>query len=313
LIDYHNERNHNVLEYGTMKNYYTTRRYIYKFLKMKRKIEDIPLSELNFQFLSDFEYFLRHHKPVDHQRPMGNNTVMKHIERLRKIIHMAIDLEWLDKDPFSRFRKKMEKTDRGYLTEDELNSIEAKSFSIERMQLVRDLFIFGCYTGLSYKDMMLLSPQHLVKGIDRKLWISTHRLKTSVPVNIPLLPKAREIVEKYKTHPRTQQIGRLLPNISNQKLNSYLKEVADCCGISKNLTFHIARHTFATTVTLSNGVPIETVSKMLGHTKIATTQIYARVVENKLSMDMEILCQKLEDKDQKRNDSSDANEEARKA
>jgi site-specific recombinase XerD len=294
VMDYHNERGKDLLEDGTLKNYFTTRRYMQKFLKQKIKVGDIPLSELNYKFLTDFEYFLRRHKPEDHQRPMGNNTVMKHIERLRKVINLAIDLEWLDKDPFFRFKKRLEKTDRGFLSPDELLAIEEKKFSIERIQLVRDLFIFSCYTGLAYKDVMLLTADHVVKGINGKLWIATKRLKTSVQVNIPLLPKAVEIIQKYKSHPRAQHHDTLLPTMSNQKLNSYLKEIADICRIKKNLTFHLARHTFATTVTLSNGVPIESVSKMLGHTKISTTQIYARVVEKKLGDDMDKLQERLD-------------------
>lgn len=161
------------------------------------------------------------------------------------------------------------------------------------MQHVRDLFIFSCYTGLAYADVMRLTPKNVTLGIDGDYWIFTNRKKTDESVRIPILPKAFAIIEKYKTHPIVVNSGLLLPHFSNQKLNSYLKEIADVCSIEKNLTFHLARHTFATTITLTNGVPIETVSKLLGHSSIKTTQIYAKVVERKVSEDMSILKSKL--------------------
>src|SRR5690606_5695047 len=159
----------------------------------------------------------------------------------------------------------------------------------QRIQYAKDLFVFSCYTGMAYIDVMQLTPDNIILGIDGNYWIKTIREKTDTSVNVPILPKAAYIIEKYKNSPRSIAKGSLFPIISNQKLNSYLKEVGDLCGIKKNLTFHLARHTFATSVTLSNGVPIETVSKLLGHTKLTTTQIYAQVVEKKVSQDMEKL------------------------
>ncbi|MCW3808095.1 site-specific integrase [Plebeiobacterium marinum] len=148
------------------------------------------------------------------------------------------------------------------------------------------MFIFSCYTGLAYIDVCQLTPENVILNIDGEFWIHTKRQKTGVTVQVPLLPVAQSIVYKYKDDPKCLNKNRLFPVISNQKLNSYLKEIADICGINKNLTFHLARHTFATTVTLANGVPIETVSKLLGHTKLSTTQIYAKVLQNKISKDM---------------------------
>src|SRR5690606_3279109 len=164
----------------------------------------------------------------------------------------------------------------------------------QRIQYAKDLFVFSCYTGMAYIDVMQLTPDNIILGIDGNYWIKTIREKTNTSVNIPILPKAAYIIEQYRNSPRSLAKGSLFPMISNQKLNSYLKEVADLCGLKKNLTFHLARHTFATSVTLSNGVPIETVSKMLGHTTIRTTQIYAKVVEQKVSQDMSALQEKLE-------------------
>lgn len=296
LIDYHNANSRETLRWGTLKNYFTTQKYITTFLKEKLKISDIYLHSLNYKFLVDFEYYLRTYVPVDHQSPMGNNTVMKHIERLRKMIKMAIRYEWLEKDPFVAFKQKFHRVERGYLTEEELKTIEERYFSISRLQYVKDLFIFSSYTGLAYIDVMKLTPDDIQLGIDKQIWIFTRREKTDNPVRIPLLPTAIEIVNKYKDNIKAIANNKIFPPITNQRLNSYLKEISDLCGIKKNLTFHLARHTFATTVTLTNGVPIESVSKMLGHSRISTTQVYAKVVEKKLGEDMEKLKKRLNEK-----------------
>ena len=286
IISYHNEDMQGKLKWGTQKNYFTTQRYISRFLSKAYKSPDIQLRELDYDFIIKFEKFLRGYIPQDYQRRMGNNTVMKHIERFRKLINLSRKLGWMERDPFINFKAKRIKTERGFLSLLELQEIEKKNFTIPRLQLVRDLFIFSCYTSLSYIDAINLSAENIRIGIDGELWIYYNREKTTKPIHIPLLPKALDIIEKYKDKPKTILQGTVFPKISNQKLNSYLKEIADLCGIEKNLTFHIARHTFATTVTLSNGMPIETVSKLLGHSKIATTQIYAKVIERKVSDDM---------------------------
>lgn len=293
LVDYHNTQMSETLSYGTLKNYFTTQKYIKQFLQEKRKKDDIYLSKLTFRFVVDFENFLRAHVPKDHQKPMGNNTVMKHIQRLRKMVTLSYKMEWIDKDPFIRFKPSYIRNDREFLREYELQAIEEKMFTIERLQIVKDLFVFSCYTGLSYIDVMQLSEENIQIGIDGNKWVITNRQKTDKKVRIPLLEKAEEIINKYRGHIKVKSLGTLFPVISNQKLNSYLKEIADVTGIKKNLTFHMARHTFATTITLSNGVPIETVSKLLGHTKIATTQIYARVIDKKISNDMHVLRKRL--------------------
>ena len=293
LINYHNIELKTTLEWGTMKNYMTTQKYVELFLKEKLRTSDIFLSQLNYKFIFDFELFIKAYQPLDHHKPCGQNTVMKHIERLRKMVNLAIRNEWLSKDPFAKFAPSFTKSTREFLTAAELTSIEEKGFSIIRLKHVRDLFVFSCYTGLAYVDLMNLTPDNIVLGIDGEHWLKTSRQKTDNAVNIPLLPKALEIMEKYKEHPKALADGTLFPNISNQKLNSYLKEIADVCGIDKNLTFHLARHTFATTVTLTNGVPMETVSKLLGHSSIRTTQIYAKVVEKKVREDMNNLKHKL--------------------
>lgn len=294
LFDYHNQEMKNVLEWGTLKNYFTTKTYFQLYIKEVLLTSDLFLSQLSYKFLVGFEKFMREHKPLDPKKPCNQNTIMKHIERLRKVVNLAIKNEWLERDPFIKFKPTFIRKDRDFLTDVELAAIEAKNFSIVRLQHAKDLFVFSCYTGLAYIDSFNLTPQNMSLGIDGDYWISTCRKKTDQPVRIPILPKAMAIIEKYKTHPSVIAKCKLLPTYSNQKLNSYLKEIADLCGIEKNLTFHIARHTFATTVTLTNGVPIETVSKMLGHTSIRTTQIYAKVIELKVSNDMKLLKERLE-------------------
>jgi integrase/recombinase XerD len=300
IVEYHNTQLKETVEFGTLKNYFTTQKYVCDFLIKKYKVRDIALEELTYKFLTEFELYLRTYEPADHHKSMGNNTVMKHIERLRKIINVAVKNEWISRDPFIKFKKKFIKTQREFLTEIELESIEDKSFNIDRLNFVRNLFVFSCYTGLAYSDVMSLKPINISIGIDGAKWIATERQKTHEAVRVPLLPKALELIENYKSEPRALAAGRLFPSISNQKLNGYLKEVADLCGIEKKLTFHLARHTFATTVTLTNGVPIETVSKMLGHTSIRTTQIYARVIESKVSQDMASLKETLQSKSLKK-------------
>jgi integrase len=289
LIKYHNETSTEELKWSTLKHYYVTQRYLVKFLEEQHNATDIYLHQLDFKFVKDFEVYLRNHKPKDHQKPLNNNGVMKHIIRLKKMVNLALNLQWITNDPFATYKLKILKVNREQLSEKELADMEKKKLSIDRLDMVRDMFVFCCYTGLSYVDMINLTPGHIIAGSDGERWIRTCREKTLIPVNVPLLPQALTILDKYKDNIRSLSDGRVFPTVSNQKVNSYLKEIADLCNITKNVTFHIARHTFATTVTLSNGVPIETVSKILGHTKITTTQIYARVVERKLKEDMQNL------------------------
>jgi integrase len=292
IINYHNAKMEYKLHPDTMRHYKTNQKYIKRYLKKEFKTDDIYLKDLSYGFALGFENFLRAYQPNDYHRKIGNNAIMKHIQRLRKIITLAYHLEWIDRDPFAKFKPKLVKTKREFLSKAELQQIENLSVSIERLEIVKDLFIFSCYTGIAYTDIMQLTKDNLILGIDKVYWIITKRQKTGNEVKIPMLSKAKVLVDKYNGHPRTLVRNTLFPNLSNQKINSYLKEIADLCGITKNLTFHMARHTFATTVTLSNGVPIETVSKLLGHTNITTTQIYARVIEQKVSEDMKRLQEK---------------------
>jgi len=298
IIAYHNTSMIAVLKHGTLKNYYTTERYLNTFMLSKMNVDDIYLKQLNYRFICDFEQFLRTYKNELNVLRMTNNGVMKHLERLKKMVNLAVKLEWLDKDPFQKFQLKFVKYDRQYLTERELEHLENTYFNQERLERVKDIFLFSCYTGLSYIDVKELTEHQIVLGIDNRHWIHTKRVKTNELVKVPLLPKAYEIVQKYKAQLKITSSEKLLPLYSNQRTNRYLKEIAKACEIHKNVSFHVARHTFATTVMLSNGVPIETVSKLLGHTKLTTTQIYARVIETKISEDMDNLLKRFETKGQ---------------
>lgn len=307
LMDYHNSSMVRVLKPGTMKNYFTTERYLIRFIGETASNKDIYLKQLNYRFIIDFEQYIRNFKPKKKRRTCTNNGTMKHLERLRKMVNLAVKMEWLEKDPFHKFQLKFEKSERNFLTERELDFLEETTFSSPGIELVKDIFIFACYTGLSYIDLKELSIKQLVKGINGHLWICTKRAKTNEAVKIPLLPKAREILEKYTGKKEREVTDRLLPVYSNQKTNLYLKRIAKACKIHKSITFHVARHTFATTVTLSNGVPIETVSKLLGHTKLSTTQIYARVLQKKVGEDMEHLMAHFEARKKERDQTPKSN------
>lgn len=291
LVSYHNQNMKSILKPGTLKNYYTTERYIKRFLRNKLRTNDIYLKQLSYNFIIDFEQFLRNGKSINDGQPLKNNGVMKHLERLKKLTKLALRLEWIEKDPFIKYSLKFKKYERIFLTELELKCIEDAKLDQLKHQIARDMFIFACYTGLSYIDVKQLTEDNIVRGIDGNYWIYTKREKTNENVKIPILDKAFEILNKYETLIPNKE--NLLPIYSNQKTNDYLKEIAAELKIMKKLSFHVARHTFATTITLSNGVPIETVSKLLGHTKLATTQIYAKVLDQKLSADMNILRSKL--------------------
>lgn len=270
---------------ATMSRYKRTYNHLEAFMKSQYRISDIPLREIDLRFITDFELYLR--TSCD----CNVNTTNKFITLFKKIVTIAKNNGWVTVDPFGNHKIRYEKVDRGYLTDEELQTMKEKDFGVERLNQVRDVFIFSCYTGLAYVDVSLLKHDNIRKGFDNNLWIMTKREKTSTDVNVPLLKVAEEILDKYKGK---LPDNKILPIISNQKMNAYLKEIGTICKIEKNLTFHLARHTFSTTVTLSKGVPIESVSKMLGHTNIQTTQIYARITNEKISNDMINLSKKLE-------------------
>jgi site-specific recombinase XerD len=268
---------------ATLDRFNTCRDHTQAFIQWKYGSDDIDIKKLDFEFVSNLEFWLKT------QRNCAHNTTMKYISNLKKIVNACIRKGWLTKDPFLGFKLTKVEIDRQALTQAELDRIKNKKFPTDRLNFVRDIFLFSCYTGLAYADAKKLKRTEIAPGVDGSLWIFTNRQKTDTSSRIPLLPPALAIIEKYKNNRTCRDLGFALPVLTNQKMNAYLKEIADCCGITKNLTFHIARHTFATTVTLSNGVPIESVSKMLGHRNLKTTQQYAKVLDRKISDDMQQL------------------------
>ena len=269
--------------YGTLERFKISLKHLQEFILWKYNVSDISINKIDYAFVSEFEFYLRSIKKCN------NNTAVKYVRNFRKIIKICLDNDWLDKNPCSRYEGKMKEVERDFLTEEELNRIYNKRFSSERLTLVKDIFIFSCYTGLAYVDVKGLKRDHIAIGIDGEKWIFKNRQKTDTKSKIPVLPIAEEIIKKYSNHPKCLNEDSILPVLTNQKMNAYLKEVGDLCDISKEITFHMARHTFATSVTLTNGVPIETVSKMLGHKNIQTTQHYAKILDKKVSEDMKIL------------------------
>ena len=292
LMDYHYEVASAAFTWSTLKHYAVTRCYLEKFLKEKRKTTDIRIHEIDYKFIVDFETYLRNHKPADHPQPINNNGVMKHLIRLRKMTTLAFKLQWINKDPFKNYRFRYKKVETAFLSNSELKLVQEHEFASGSLVMIRDLFVYACYTGLSFVDLMNLTERNVVDGEDGGKWLKLFRQKSNEATNIPLLAPALALMKKYEDDPRAVYHGTIFPTLTNQKVNMHLKEIAKILGIKKTLTFGVARHTFATTITLANNVPIETVSKMMGHTKIATTQIYARVLLKKISEDMSVLKEK---------------------
>jgi site-specific recombinase XerD len=294
VYQYHNDQFGALagIEYshGTYKKFKSALKSLKNFIEWKFKRKDIFLTELNHQFITDYEFYLKSVQVMQH------NSAMNNLKKLKKIIRQCMANKWIENDPFYHYKMHLKQTHRNYLFKDELELLSSKKFLIQRLEQVKNIFLFSCYTGLSYSDVMKLTKNDLSIGIDGELWIFTKRTKTDNDSRIPLLPQAKDILHIYENHPAVVANNKLLPQLSNQRLNSYLKEITDQCGFKKELTFHCARHTFATTVTLSNGVPIETVGKMLGHTNLRTTQQYARVLDRKVSDDMKALKNKFIDR-----------------
>lgn len=268
---------------ATYQKYKRAEKYFRKFLMKKYKLTDIKPIELTHLMLHDFEIYMKTTGNCSH------NTTAKFMQTIRTICLFAQNSNLMQHNPFANYKISFQKVDRGFLLEEELKRIIEKKITTSRLEKVRDIFLFSCFTGLAYIDVANLTKDNLVEK-DGRYWIMTHRKKTKVASNILLLDIPLQIIRKYQNIAKDD---KLLPILSNQKMNSYLKEIADLCGIHKNLTFHLARHTFATTVTLEKGVPIETVSKMLGHTNIKTTQIYARITTDKIEKEMLELSDKL--------------------
>jgi site-specific recombinase XerD len=271
--------------YGTYERYQTTFKHIKDFVNWKYERDEFYLHEIDHEFITEFDYYLRA------VRKCGNNTVVKYIKNFGKIIRYSLANSWIKHNPLINYKVRLSRTDRGYLTTEELDLLAKKSFSIKRLDQVRDVFVFQCHTGLAYCDVFKLTQENLIRDDKGVLWIKTKRTKTDNPVSVPLLSSAEKIIEKYQCKENSNE--KLLPVLSNQKMNAYLKEIADVCGIQKSLSSHLARHTFATTVTLANGISLESVSKMLGHSNLVTTKIYARMLDSRVLDEMQMLQHKM--------------------
>ncbi|MGN7888409.1 site-specific integrase [Dyadobacter sp. 22481] len=265
---------------GTLGRYKTSYDHTKAFIEWKYKTSEFDINQLNYEFISEYAFWLKSEKCL------GHNTAMKYLTNFKKIVIICVKKGWLMRDPFSNFQISLREVNREALTPVELQNISNKDFENQRLEHVRDIFIFCCYTGLAYADVFKLKRSEIIDGVDGEKWLSIKRQKTDTPSRIPILPMAQIVLDKYASSPECVTKDKLLPVLSNQKMNSYLKEIGDVCRINKVITFHLARHTFATTITLTNGVPIESVSKMLGHRNIKTTQHYAKIVDKKISDDM---------------------------
>jgi site-specific recombinase XerD len=291
VFDEHNKKMAKLIEReeyakGTLTHFETTYRHTKAFLQWKYRVKDIAVDKVDYSFISDFEYYLK-------AEVCAHNTAMKYLGDFKKIILLCVKRGWLPKDPFLGYKMSRREVQKDFLMEQELAAIAQKEFLTERLTLVRDIFLFSCYTGLAYADVKKLKRSEIRMGIDGKEWLFIRRQKSESPSAVPLLPIALSIIAKYKEHPRCIHSDHVLPILTNQKMNEYLKEIADLCQVDKILTYHVARHTFATTVTLNNNVPIESVSKMLGHKSLKQTQHYAKILNKKVSEDMDALAHRL--------------------
>ena len=265
----------------TVRRYESCKRYLAELIKIKYDKEDLPLKDINGEFIRAFDFYLKTEKEC------AQNTVIRYMKCLKKIANLSLANEWINKDPFTGIKFHEKEVNREFLTWDELQIITNKKFDLPRIDLVRDIFIFGCYTGLSFIDIKQLTAEHIVKDREGNFWIRKARQKTKNMCNIPLLDIPLAIIEKYKDNPKCQKQNVLLPVPCNQKMNSYLKEISDLCGIHKEISTHVSRHSYATSVCLANGVSIENVAKMLGHSNINMTKRYARVLDQSILKDMQ--------------------------
>lgn len=284
----------------TFGRYATFAARISNFISSKLKQKDIMLHEIKYSFGIEYEHYLKT------ELKLHQNTLIKYIQYLNRVLDYCVKYEWLDKNVLFGYKCPVKESKREYLTQEELDRVMDKEIHIDRLSEVRDIFVFCCHTGYAYKDAAQLTPDHIGTGINGRKWIYTSRQKNDNVSNVPLLDQAMEIIEKYRDHPICISKNRILPMKSNQKLNAYLKELADICSIGKPMTMHIARHTFATTVLLSNGVSMEATSKMLGHSSLKTTQIYGKILETRVGAEMEMLSQKLAKSSQADNQLRDA-------
>jgi integrase len=272
-------------EASTLKRHEISMNHVIKFLQYKYSRNDILLKEITPEFIREYEHYMRTVKNC------AKNTTNKYIRNMGKILNEAEQKGIIKKSPLSGLKFHNQEIEKVFLTDTELDAVLKKTFVTDRLTHIRDVFVFCCFTGLAFVDVKQLRREDLTVDSTGEIVIRKKRQKSGVPQHVPLLQIARQILDKYKDFPLPN--GQVLPVPTNQKMNEYLKEIADVCGITKTLTTHVARHTFATTVTLANNVPIEVVSKMLGHKSIKMTQHYAKVLEKTVVREMGVLASKL--------------------
>jgi site-specific recombinase XerD len=273
--------------YATYQKYNTAKNHFQSFLQNKYQLNDVSIKAVDYQMIQQYSIYLKTEKGCSF------NTATKFLQNLKTITSISIRSGWLVKDPFNGISLTLKEVDRPYLTFEELERLIEFNSVFDRLNRVRDFFVFSCYTGLAYIDVKKLKRAEIEGNDEMGFWIRTRRQKTGGRANIPLLDIPMSIIRNYCQLELLDADDSILPILSNQKMNAYLKELADLCNIQKQLSYHVARHTFATTVTMMNGVPIETVSKMLGHKNIHSTQHYARIVDKKVGDDMKLLAAKL--------------------
>ena len=266
----------------TLEKYEGVLKIFKEFLNVKYNLKDVPFEDVDNQFVYSFDDYLRYEKPNGAKMGIGNNTTVKYFSNIKSMLNFSVKRSIIKYNPFNVYEGTLNEVETVFLTQVELKKIEALKFESYRLDTVRDIFLFSCYTSYAPIDSMNLTMNNLEKDSDGEYWIRTKRQKSGVKSDIVALPPILNIIEKYRDDPRCVDGKRLLPNYSNQKMNEYLKEIAELAGIRKRLTWYVSRHTFATTVCLSNKIPLEVVSKMMGHKKITQTQHYAKLVDNRI-------------------------------
>lgn len=308
LFEYHMIMEGKKLSQSTCYQYGVTLKYLLSYVRIKHKVADYDISIIDAAFVNEFFAYLQGYLRQDNMKRCDINRALKHMERFKKVMEMAFNNEWINRNPVKALKAHKEKTDINELDEEAVKRLSTVILP-PNLGIVRDLFIFAVYTGVSYEDMTRLTQKNIVIGIDKSLWLHYKRVKTGVRVSLPLLEPALEIINRYDTyHKGGKKNQPLFPYVSNQIMNRYLKKVAKLAGVEDRVTYHVARHTFATTITLQHEIPLETVSKMLGHTKITTTQVYARVVDTKVMRDMATLKDMYSHKEDKSPNNKTANE-----
>ncbi|MGL2963842.1 site-specific integrase [Flavobacterium sp. RSB2_4_14] len=289
IINNHNEYFAKLVNIGerskaSLQKYERVKDLVMLYNKKYYGSDTIPVDKINGAYIYNLESYMKFESEYKGKLGIKNNSIVKYFKNLKTIFYYAIKMDLITNNPFKKYDGKIQITEANFLTHQELLKIEQKTFSIDRLERVKDVFLFSCYTGYAPIDAMKLTRENIIQDADKELWIKTNRQKTKIRANVPLLPPALRIINKYQ-----YSESGLLPKISNQKMNAYLKEIADIIGLDKNLTWYVARHTFATTVTLGNGIKIENVSAMLGHTTIRQTQHYAKVLDSSVGEDMKKL------------------------